>query len=797
MPSVLTSRGIGLALRGFPCLCRVRERRVWLGAPWWSWSRMMMLTTFGDLEERWWVPGVGREVNQDVALSSHAERDKFGPKTHLIFLNDLNFSPVAYPANRSDSWATCDEPELRRHGTTDARRTSTLGTFDRTPIARFLDDQVLHPLLPPTTPLRCLNLLRAQWVTYPTTSPAKSSTPASLACGRPSQAPSSLRIAIHHCYHTNDPIVIRHVCLSAWQVVPPEAHAEKMEGVAQILEASTARSTQWRRIKLIHLAEATRRFLAASPPSIKFLAIEGAQDTGFRRAAWYTAPPALEPPQDHRRAEAFEWYGPGVRKVHSTQTGDHPLSPSSLFTSHPSRHQPCGQRFKGHKASSPLLRLLVLHLTGFRADKDVLFDRLVSRVCLNGDGNPDCGVLRRVYLTNVAAQVEDVRKEMQARLPGIAIECHWEDGWVFEDRGLFWIANANIRSKISDAKCKIYQGVWVIYQSNGCKEQKDDDERAQGTVGDSPPASRPSAYATPLQPGSANPDASTAHVLLNVMERVWGGSQRRLKRLLRTLRRIGAEVCCIEEDDGERERVKGYLSSSTRAVARETIGISAVGGRAIKGFRNRRIGVIFSAWLSVPMSEGRIQDAVGVTECERPRSLGVFSRDMSWRVHNDEGAAVEARDPGCCCLTASTWGCQHFWTEMEAAGSIEYVSTEDDGVAHGDCKKSPTQIIAAEAVGGDSSVPDDDGKSHPKRLEILVGGETSVEVLEVVPGSHTSKKTTMDISSCTEVFVKPSTVDSVNHVHCPREVVEEGASPLGRGRMREERFGLTPSDDRG
>ncbi|KAH6886106.1 hypothetical protein BKA70DRAFT_1236593 [Coprinopsis sp. MPI-PUGE-AT-0042] len=138
---------------------------------------------------------------------------------------------------------------------------------------------------------------------------------------------------------------------------------------------------------------------------------------------------------------------------------------------------------------------------------------------------------------------------------------------------------------------------------------------------------------------------------------------------------------------------------------------------AIEGFRNRRIGVIFAAWLSMPISEGRIQDTVGVTERERERSrgLGVFSRDMTWRVHDDEGAALEARDPGCCCLTASPWGCQHFWSKMEAAGSIEYVSTEDDGVTHGECKNTPTptQIIAVQAVGGDSSVPDDYGKSHP------------------------------------------------------------------------------------
>ncbi|KAH6886137.1 hypothetical protein BKA70DRAFT_103655 [Coprinopsis sp. MPI-PUGE-AT-0042] len=70
------------------------------------------------------------------------------------------------------------------------------------------------------------------------------------------------------------------------------------------------------------------------------------------RLGWCTAPVALEPPQDSQRVRAFEWDGPGVRKVYPSQPGDHP--PSSLFTPHPSRHQPCGQQFKGHIASSPL-----------------------------------------------------------------------------------------------------------------------------------------------------------------------------------------------------------------------------------------------------------------------------------------------------------------------------------------------------------------------------------------------------------------------------------------------------------
>ncbi|KAH6886109.1 hypothetical protein BKA70DRAFT_1236596 [Coprinopsis sp. MPI-PUGE-AT-0042] len=109
-----------------------------------------------------------------------------------------------------------------------------------------------------------------------------------------------------------------------------------------------------------------------------------------------------------------------------------------VFWSHPyqayssSLSKPCGQQFKGHMASSPLLRLFVLHLTGFRADKDVSFDMLVARVRLNGDANPDCGVLCRVHLTNVVAKVEGIGQETQARLPGVTMECPWEGGWVFE-----------------------------------------------------------------------------------------------------------------------------------------------------------------------------------------------------------------------------------------------------------------------------------------------------------------------------------------------------------------------------
>ncbi|KAH6907387.1 hypothetical protein BKA70DRAFT_1285593 [Coprinopsis sp. MPI-PUGE-AT-0042] len=78
----------------------------------------------------------------------------------------------------------------------------------------------------------------------------------------------------------------------------------------------------------------------------------------------------------------------------------------------------------------PLPRLSVLHTMGFRADQDVLFDMLLSRV-RDGGGKPNHSVLRRVQLTDVALEVEEIRQEMQTRLPELLMESPWEDEWVF------------------------------------------------------------------------------------------------------------------------------------------------------------------------------------------------------------------------------------------------------------------------------------------------------------------------------------------------------------------------------
>ncbi|KAH6904358.1 hypothetical protein BKA70DRAFT_1226632 [Coprinopsis sp. MPI-PUGE-AT-0042] len=86
--------------------------------------------------------------------------------------------------------------------------------------------------------------------------------------------------------------------------------------------------------------------------------------------------------------------------------------------------------------SPPLPQLYVLHLTGFRADRDVLFDMLASRV--HNGGHPNRAAPRRVHLTNVAPEVEEVRQEVQARLPELVTDCRrpWEEPWVFEAIGL-------------------------------------------------------------------------------------------------------------------------------------------------------------------------------------------------------------------------------------------------------------------------------------------------------------------------------------------------------------------------
>ncbi|KAH6890919.1 hypothetical protein BKA70DRAFT_853264 [Coprinopsis sp. MPI-PUGE-AT-0042] len=86
--------------------------------------------------------------------------------------------------------------------------------------------------------------------------------------------------------------------------------------------------------------------------------------------------------------------------------------------------------FKDDQASGdipPLPFLSVLHLTGFKADGDVLFDMVASRV--RGVPNP---VLRRVHLTDQRPEVEEIRQELQARLPEIVTECPWQDEWIHE-----------------------------------------------------------------------------------------------------------------------------------------------------------------------------------------------------------------------------------------------------------------------------------------------------------------------------------------------------------------------------
>jgi hypothetical protein len=80
-------------------------------------------------------------------------------------------------------------------------------------------------------------------------------------------------------------------------------------------------------------------------------------------------------------------------------------------------------------ARHPLPHLSVLQLTGFKADKDVLLDIIVSRI--RGVPSP---MLRRIHLTDQRPEVEEIRQELQARLPEIITDNPWEDEWLREEQ---------------------------------------------------------------------------------------------------------------------------------------------------------------------------------------------------------------------------------------------------------------------------------------------------------------------------------------------------------------------------
>ncbi|KAH6907384.1 hypothetical protein BKA70DRAFT_1490927 [Coprinopsis sp. MPI-PUGE-AT-0042] len=76
-------------------------------------------------------------------------------------------------------------------------------------------------------------------------------------------------------------------------------------------------------------------------------------------------------------------------------------------------------------APRSLHHLSVPHLTGFQADKDVLLNMLASRMG-RLERNPSYG-LRHVHLTDVGEEIEAITRELQVKLPGLAMNCPWDD----------------------------------------------------------------------------------------------------------------------------------------------------------------------------------------------------------------------------------------------------------------------------------------------------------------------------------------------------------------------------------
>ncbi|KAH6890890.1 hypothetical protein BKA70DRAFT_1408691 [Coprinopsis sp. MPI-PUGE-AT-0042] len=209
--------------------------------------------------------------------------------------------------------------------------------------------------------------------------------------------------------------------------------ANKTEGFAGILQTSVTHSSWWKRVELrlesclfIGFGDAmTDQEQRALSHILELLKAHA-----FGRSPYGALDPhiSLSPSKRtghgialHELARGPQWRLTHLRILggyeHSSGTGQDSEKPIALSHEiHVNNDIPRSPTWFNDNVSPPLPPLSVLHLMGFRAHKDVLFDMLAFWERIKNDGSPNYGVQRHVQLTNVAPEVEEFGQEVQGCL---------------------------------------------------------------------------------------------------------------------------------------------------------------------------------------------------------------------------------------------------------------------------------------------------------------------------------------------------------------------------------------------
>ncbi|KAH6883762.1 hypothetical protein BKA70DRAFT_1470879 [Coprinopsis sp. MPI-PUGE-AT-0042] len=302
---------------------------------------------------------------------------------------------------------------------------------------------------------------------------------------------------------------------------------------------------------------------------------------------------------------------------------------------------------------------------------------------------------------------------------------------------------------------------------------------------------------------------AACNVISSDLSDLEGESQRRPKKEAGSVGRRGfrhSSMAVVEEKVSTKVALSlwqliGKSETTTASTKDMTMARGASGQASHRRLQKTAIGMTFAAWLFGSMPGGQIQAAVGVTgasardpgmlliDGEPMELLKYLDQDGGGEVYKYEQMKETSRQPSSNLLVML----HGVFAKRKKREKI----IEDAGVAYGERRNAPW------AVGGNNSVPYDDGKSHPRRLEVLVGAEKHNMLANPRSGFSSTSRSAFELGyypshffpnllfvvcgpspwgrRCPlrgRDFVKPSPVGLVDHVHYPREVLEEGASPL-------------------